>query len=453
LWEIFGQGIAKTFPLPLKMGTFEKMGQPRFARAAFSLLLFILAFQAAGQENSAGQAPNQPSPSTSANVPTQAPAKRGIFGGTAELGSAIKTQGAEIGVANSAAQNAKQKNEFAIAPLPLLNPSIGNGMGGVVLYLAPLDSNPTTPASVFAVAGFGTGTGSWLVGLGTKLYLKNDRYRIVAGYGAATLNYSYYGVGSEAGPEGVAIPFSQRSQAFLIEPTVRVFNRWYIGPRYHHISNHVTLNQDKLEDQFGGSLPPDFLDNLAVPLPSGLDLTTAALGLRVKRDTADDPFYPRSGSILDIKIDFFDPAFGAQLSYQDFEIAYNKYIGLGSKNVLATHVSACAATGEAPFFDICLLGYSKDLRGYPIGQYRDYRMLAGQAEFRRELFWRLGAVAFFGAGEVGKTFGDFNASDLVPGGGIGLRYQVTKKNHLNLRADYAWGKNSRAFYMSVGEAF
>jgi len=72
---------------------------------------------------------------------------------------------------------------------------------------------------------------------------------------------------------------------------------------------------------------------------------------------------------------------------------------------------------------------------------------------RRHLSWRLGAVAFFGVGEVGKTFGDFDGSHLVPGGGIGLRYQVTKKNHLNLRADYAWGKNSRAFYMSVGEAF
>jgi outer membrane translocation and assembly module TamA len=157
--------------------------------------------------------------------------------------------------------------------------------------------------------------------------------------------------------------------------------------------------------------------------------------------------------VLDTKIDFFEPAFGAQLSYKEFELAYNKYISLGRKNVLAAHVASCVATSEAPFFDICLLGYTKDLRGYPIGQYRDYRMLAGQAEFRRELFWRLGAVAFFGVGEVGKTFGDFNASNLVPGGGIGLRYQVTKKNHLNLRADYAWGENSRAFYMSVGEAF
>jgi hypothetical protein len=53
---------------------------------------------------------------------------------------------------------------------------------------------------------------------------------------------------------------------------------------------------------------------------------------------------------------------------------------------------------------------------------------------------------------VAKTFGDFNGSNLVPGGGIGLPYNLAQKNHLNLRADYAWGKNSRAFYMSMGEA-
>jgi Omp85 superfamily domain len=420
---------------------------------AFVLLLVIAPPQVSALELAAEQSGTQPPSSSNPSDASQASSNGGLFGGTAELENGVKTVGAEAGVAKSGTQQGQQKSEFAIAPLPLLNPSIGNGMGGTVLYLTPLDSNPATPTSVFAIAGFGTGTGSWLVGLGTKLYLKNDQYRITAGYGGASLKYNYYGIGSDAGEQGLAIPFSQRSRAFVIEPMMRVFRRWYVGPRYHWISNDVTLNQDKLQDQFGGSLPPDFVNKLPVALPSGLNLSTAALGLRVKRDTSDDEFYPHSGSVLDVKVDFFDSAVGGQISYQDIEITYNQYFSLGRKNVLATHVSSCLATNGAPFFDICLLGYSKDLRGYPIGRYRDDRMLAGQAEFRRELFWRLGAVAFFGVGEVGNTFKDFNTSNLIPGGGVGLRYKVTKKNHLNLRADYAWGKNSRAFYMSVGEAF
>jgi outer membrane protein assembly factor BamA len=74
------------------------------------------------------------------------------------------------------------------------------------------------------------------------------------------------------------------------------------------------LNEDKLKGQ-----------GLAVPLPAGLDLTTAALGLRVTRDTTDSPFYPRRGSVVDITLDFFDAAFGAQLSYQNVNVAFNKY--------------------------------------------------------------------------------------------------------------------------------
>jgi outer membrane translocation and assembly module TamA len=111
----------------------------------------------------------------------------------------------------------------------------------------------------------------------------------------------------------------------------------------------------------------------------------------------------------------------------------------------------CAASDRTPFFDLCLLGLSADLRGYQIGQYRDNRMLVGQVEYRRELFWRLGAVAFAGAGAVGSNFTSFGNPE--PGGGVGLRFVLAKKNHINLRADYAWGNNSHASYVSIGEAF
>jgi Omp85 superfamily domain len=397
------------------------------------------------------QAAQNPLP-PGANSTTKSSSTAGIFGTTADFESGIQTKGAELGNAKTEKQNGT-KGEFAFAPIPLLNPSVGNGMGAAVMYLKPLDASAATPPSTFAIAGFGTGNGSWGVGFGTKLYLKDDLYRITAGYGGGAFNYNFFGIGSDSGSQGLAIPFSQRSRAYLIEPTRRFFGNWYIGPRYHHISNHITLDQDKLKAQFGGNLPPDFAHHLAVPLPDGLNLTTAALGLSVKRDTTDSAFYPRSGSLLDITIDFFDRAFGAELSYQNVNVAYNKYINLGRKNVLATHLASCVVTNRAPFFDVCLLGQSKDLRGYQVGQYRDNRMLDGQAELRRELFWRFGAAVFFGLGEVAKTFGDFNSSNLVPGGGIGLRYELAKKNHINLRADYAWGKDSRAFYMSVGEAF
>ncbi len=171
------------------------------------------------------------------------------------------------------------------------------------------------------------------------------------------------------------------------------------------------------------------------------------------RDTSDSTFYPRDGSILDILGDLYGPAVGGRRTYQNLTVSYNKYLSFGRKNVFAVHGSVCMVTEAAPFYDICTLGFSKDLRGYQIGQFRDNRMLVGQVEFRRELFWRIGAVAFAGAGAVAHTWGDFNDTQAEPGGGVGLRFVLAKRNHINLRFDYAWGNNSKASYVSLGEAF
>ena len=303
--------------------------------------------------------------------------------------------------------------------------------------------------STFAAGGGGTGNGTLGVGLGAKLSLGNDRFRITAGAGGGNFNYNFYGIGTNPGSVGIAIPLSQTSKAFLLEPKVRVPGNWFLGPRYHIIKNDISLNRGRIQ---GGGQMPSY--PLPVPLPSrDLNLTTAALGIRAQRDTTLSAFYPRSGSIFDVTADFFNPAFGAQRNYHQFIVVYNQYLGFGSKNVLAAHGIMCSTSSDAPFFDVCLLGNSADLRGYQAGQYRDHRMLAAQFEYRRELFWRLGAVAFAGTGAVSKTFSDLRGSNWVPGGGAGLRFTLAQKNHINLRADYAWGDNSHAFYVGIGEAF
>jgi len=363
-----------------------------------------------------------------------------LFGTNTDLQDARSSGGSELG---NVADDKSRKGEFAAAPIPLINPSIGNGGGVGVMYARHLGSKTdTSPNSVLGAGGFMTATGSWAIGMGAKLYLKNDRYRILLAGGGGKFNYNYFGTGNAAGDAGLSIPLSQRSQAFLIEPKVRFFRDWYVGPRYHVIQNDVSINNPNIDPK-----------NLPVPLPEDLTLRTAALGFRVQRDSSDSTFYPRSGSIFDTLADFFGPAVGGQKVYQNLTISYNKYLSFGKKNVLATRGSMCLATENAPFYDVCLLGQAKDLRGYPVGQYRDNRMLVGQMEFRRELFWRVGAVAFAGAGAVAHNWSDFSKSEAQPGGGFGIRLVLAKRNHINLRADFAWGNNSKASYVSLGEAF
>ena len=80
-------------------------------------------------------------------------------------------------------------------------------------------------------------------------------------------------------------------------------------------------------------------------------------------------------------------------------------------------------------------------------------MLVSQAEYRWEAWKRLGFVGFGGIGEVAPNVRDFNVHNLLPGGGIGVRYRITRENHTNIRFDYAWGKNSHEAYFFIGEAF
>lgn len=270
---------------------------------------------------------------------------------------------------------------------------------------------------------------------------KNDRYRITVGGGGGKFNYSYFGTCNTAGNVGLSIPLSQRSKAFLLEPKIRVFGDWYLGPRYHIVSNDVSLNNPRINP---AQLPV---------LPSDLKLRTAAVGVRTLRDSSDNPFYPKGGSIFETLVDFYGSAVGGQKTYQNVTVSYDKYLGVGNKNIFVIHGSICLVTEEAPFYDICELGRSKDLRGYPLGRYRDNRMIVGQAEYRRELFRRLGVVAFAGAGAVAHTWSDFGNSNAQPGGGLRLRFVLARRNHISLRADYAWGNGSRATYISLGEAF
>ena len=62
-------------------------------------------------------------------------------------------------------------------------------------------------------------------------------------------------------------------------------------------------------------------------------------------------------------------------------------------------------------------------------------------------------VAFGGVGEVAGDLGDFNAQDLLPSVGVGLRFLVSEENRVNISIDYARGREGDAIYFYIGESF
>lgn len=85
-------------------------------------------------------------------------------------------------------------------------------------------------------------------------------------------------------------------------------------------------------------------------------------------------------------------------------------------------------------------------------------MFATQAEYRlmfpaQGILGRFGVVAFGGVGGIGSKFSDVDFSDLLPAGGAGLRFRLTKRHPINYPVDYAFGKGGNTLSIGVLEAF
>ncbi|HZN08020.1 MAG TPA: BamA/TamA family outer membrane protein [Pyrinomonadaceae bacterium] len=343
-----------------------------------------------------------------------------------------------------------KRGEFVIAPIPVINPTLGNGLalGAGYLYHLDKDADVRSPPSMTGIGAFRTSNGSRGGVIAQKFVLKQNKYRLLLVGGRANIHYNFFGIGADAGDLGVSIPIEVTGKGFLIDASMRVFGRhWFAGVRYYVMRS--TVNVDRTNVTSGPGLFPG-----RPQIPQiDLELRTAGLGPTLEYDSRSDSFYPRGGSQFRLQTSFHGRAVAGRRVYETYQAFYNKYYSIGPRQVLAAHVSGCYTTGSVPFYDLCMLGMSKDLRGYEVGQYIDRVMIASQAEYRLELKKRLGAVAFFGAGEVARRWSNLRTDALKPGGGVGLRFRLTKENHINLRVDYAWGIGSRGLYLGVSEAF
>jgi outer membrane translocation and assembly module TamA len=132
---------------------------------------------------------------------------------------------------------------------------------------------------------------------------------------------------------------------------------------------------------------------------------------------------------------------------------FNQYIGIGQRHVIAWRVAGRFVAGDAPFFALSSLGSSPDLRGYAFGEYQGRHMLAGQVEYRLDVWWRFGIVGFAGMGQVANEWEDFALNQVQPSVGFGIRFRLSRDNPVNFRVDFAFIRDDKAMLLGLGEAF
>lgn len=337
-------------------------------------------------------------------------------------------------------QKKEKRGSLILAPIPIKSPAFGAGMIIGVGYVFKLkEGDKLSLPSTIGLAAPITNNGTRGMFIGAQLNFGENKYRTTFAIGKGRANLDFFGVGRIPGRPPISV-FIKGSGTFVFGEAMR--NIWkdiFIGPRFQY---------RKLSFGIDGPVTPG---GFVIPTID-LKATTAAIGFHIQRDLRDSSFYPTKGSLMDFKADFFAKAIGSNRTYQTYKVSYNGYRTIGKKQVLAYRGIGCSVSDTTPFYDLCLYG-SNDIRGYTTGQFQNHRMFAVQAEYRRELKWRLGLVGFAGVGGVARHLSDFRMDQLLPAAGAGLRFNLDKKNHINYRIDFGYGRAGHTLSMSVTEAF
>jgi hypothetical protein len=318
---------------------------------------------------------------------------------------------------------------FVAAPIPFRNPTIGTGLALGGGYLFKDEARSAT--SFLGLGGFKTDNGSYGYGLAGNVVLGANRWKFSGFVGEVDLTYDLYtafGI-REIDQTGA---LAQMEVAYGVTPDLSfgVIGRYL----------DTTVDAD-------GALPVDFLEDLG-------DATVYSIGLVGALDTRDDTLYPTTGS--QTKLTLYGNSFDGLRTrdYQKVIFLYDIYRPLGEKAVIAAQGALCGASDETPFFDLCSLGGTDAMRGFPVTEYLDNRLASVQVEYRRVFTGRLGGVVFAGAGSVGDETSDLSVADAHGAVGVGARIRLSRKFPVDFSIDVSWNnQNEELLYIYVGQRF
>jgi hypothetical protein len=328
------------------------------------------------------------------------------------------------------------------APIPFKNTQLGWGLGLMAGAIHRFDADTTIKPSTGVIAGFYTENDSWGLMAIEAARLAHDTWRLRGLASHVDVNYDFFGIGEDAGNAGRSIGLEQTMDFGVGSVLRRVTPGLYVGAA-------VMVMGTKVELQSGG--------RPAAPVPSD-DASRATLiapGLQAELDTRDDDYWPTHGSLAKVKGWFFSDGLGSSRDFQRYMAGWCWYTQIPSRRlVIATNANLLATAGDVPFYALPSVGSGEyALRGYQQGRYRDKVLVGAQAEARWHSADRLGATVFGGFAQVAPSVGDLADALVLPAGGLGVRWQMTRRYPMHLRLDYAWGRNEGLLYFAVAEAF
>jgi hypothetical protein len=361
----------------------------------------------------------------------------------------------------------KPPKRITILPIPVLfyqqETGLGYGLGG--LLSGRLGTDTLTRASNARVQYWTTQESQNLLQFVHTIYSPGEKYYLNGEISSYKNRLYYFGIGNEV---------SDNNRSFLD------FNLFIINQRFQ---KSITKNQFlglqyrlsrvyQIEPQVGRvNDNGDEIGGTNYFLPGGdprLDarqrqsFSVSGIGPVYTLDSRDVALGASRGNLLDLQVMFNGKFIGSNYNFVRYQIDARHFQPIFSnKTILALQFLGQFHSGNVPWHALAGLGANLGgtlydnanlMRGIYEQRYRDRQMMTAQAELRQHLFWRLDGAAFLGVGQVGYNISDYSFGGLHTAGGVGARFNFIRRDRVNLRFDYAFGKDP-GFYFAIGEAF
>ena len=336
---------------------------------------------------------------------------------------------------------------FLTLPLIINNPAFQTGFGAVPMYFFKFDKEDQhSPPSMASVIGLYSTNKSYVLLGSARLFWNEDRNRASIAFGPTRVNYDFVYETDEG--QDIQLVYSELRNFIVLEYSRKIIGDFYLGVLYlgtqtNYRFNEGTDEQNEFTKRFFEE--NDIKDNFI-----------SSLGLNVSFDNRDYVYYPTSGASFSIRPKVFRSWLGSDNDYLDTDFNATYFRSWTFRNVLGISLAGGIASGDVPFDGYQTYGTRNNLRGYPGGKYRGKNMVALQAEYRRIIHNRWGAVAFAGTGSVWGNDQQEESFERnwLPSAGIGARYMVSKEKRINIRLDYALGVDgNQGLYFGIMEAF
>jgi hypothetical protein len=250
---------------------------------------------------------------------------------------------------------------------------------------------------------------------------------------------NYYGVGMGGKEDSTAFDATNYGLEF-------VFEKEFLPGLYAGITMEFT-NED-ISPKDSGSV----LD--ATQTVAGHGARTNGVGAIVTYDNKNHQYWATEGEFIKLETFGYHKNLGSEYNFIKYRFKASKYFPVGS-GAIATMVHNHVNYGDnIPFRNLATPDGIYEMRGVESGRYRDNNLVSVGAEYRRELWWRLGLVAFTEAFQVWGQETDFQFSETLYSFGLGGRFALNPQNKFNVRADLSYvQKSGIGMTVYIREAF